>query len=77
VQFQVASSLLFFLDLLLRSGDWAAGRVLCGSDIPLELIGWDAVDDLFTKYDIAWKDANDLGLGIEEGPFEEDGEGRR
>ena len=77
VQFQVASSLLFFLDLLLRSGDWAAGRVLCGSDIPFELIGWDAADELLTKYDIEWKDANDLGLGIEEGPFEEDVKGHR
>jgi hypothetical protein len=77
VQFQVASSLLFFLDLLLRSGDWAAGRVLCASDIPFELIGWDVADDLFTKYDIEWKDANDLSLGIEEGPFEEDRKGHR
>jgi hypothetical protein len=75
VQFQVASSLLFFLDLLLRSGDWATGRVLCASDIPFELIGWDVADDLFTKYDIEWKDANDLGLGIEGGLFEEDGKG--
>ena len=68
VQFQVASSLLFFLDLMLRSGNWAAGRVLCASDIPLELIGWDAADELFKKYDIEWKDANELGLGIEVGP---------
>lgn len=77
VQFQVASSLLFFLDLLLRSGDWATGRVLCASDIPFQLIGWDVADDLLTKYDIEWKDANDLGLGIEEGPFEGDGKGHR
>jgi hypothetical protein len=34
-------------------------------------------DELFTKYDIEWKDANDLSLGIEEGPFEEDGKGHR
>ncbi|MGD0231956.1 MAG: hypothetical protein ABSC19_16640 [Syntrophorhabdales bacterium] len=66
VQFQVASSLLFFLELLFRSGDWATGRVLCASDIPLELIGWDVADEFFTKYDIEWKDANDLGLGVEE-----------
>ncbi len=68
VQFQVASSLLFFLELLFRSGDWAAGRVSCASDIPLDRIGWDVAGELLSKYDAEWKDEDELDLAIEEGP---------
>lgn len=73
VQFQVASSLLFFLDLLLRSGDWSTGRLWCGSDMPLERFGWDVVDGLLDTYGIEWKEANGLDLCVEEGPFAGDG----
>lgn len=64
VQFQVSSSLLFFLELLVRCGDWCEGRVLSASDIPLEWFGWDVISELLDRYGIEWRDAADLNLRL-------------
>jgi hypothetical protein len=65
VQFQVASSLLFFLELLVRCGDWSEGKVLSASDIPLEWFGWDVINELLDRYGIDWREANELDLRLD------------
>jgi hypothetical protein len=64
VQFQVASSLLFFLELLMRCGDWSAGKVLSASDIPLERFGWGLVNELLERYGIEWREANEFDVRL-------------
>jgi hypothetical protein len=68
VQFQVASSLLVFLELLVRCGDWSEGKVLSASDIPLEWIGWDVINELLDRYGIEWREANKLDLRLDAAP---------
>jgi saccharopine dehydrogenase-like NADP-dependent oxidoreductase len=64
VQFQVASSLLVFFELLLKLGDWKEKTVISASTLPIEEFGWDYINDLMIHYGVKWQPVEKIDLRI-------------
>lgn len=67
VQFQVSSSLLVFLELLLQINEWDKGKLLCASTLPIEKFGWRYIDDLMIQYGVEWESGETLDCHLERG----------